>query len=70
MADTHKDLDYLRYFHASEHSLKDKDGLKNQAFAAYQNRVLALCALPACLQFAHISLVNRPQFLVTCSYVR
>ena len=29
MADTHKDLDYLRYYYASEESLKDKDSLKN-----------------------------------------
>ena len=29
MADTHKDLEYLRYFYASEESLKDKDILKN-----------------------------------------
>ena len=70
MADTHKDLDYLRFFHASESSLKDKDVLKNQAFSQYQNRVLTLCALPACLQTAHIFFLNRPQFLATCSYVR
>ena len=29
MADTHKDLDYLRFYYASEESLKDKDALKN-----------------------------------------
>ena len=29
MADTHKDLDYLRFYFASEESLKDKDILKS-----------------------------------------
>ena len=36
MADTHKDLEYLRFFYASEDSLKDKDILKNEAFNKYQ----------------------------------
>ena len=70
MADTHKDLDYLRYFHASEHSLKDKDSLKNQSFFQYQTRALALVSVPVCLQMAHISLLNRPNFGVQCSFVR
>ena len=35
MADTHKDLEWLRFYYASEESLKDKDLLKNQAFAQY-----------------------------------
>ena len=35
MADTHKDLDYLKFFYSSETSLKDKDILKNQAFTKY-----------------------------------
>ena len=36
MADTAKDLDYLRFYFASEESLKDKDRLKNQAYMKYQ----------------------------------
>ena len=32
MADTHKDLEFLRFFYSSEESMKDKDILKNQAF--------------------------------------
>ena len=35
MADTHKDLDYLRFYFSSEESMKDKDSLKNQAFSKY-----------------------------------
>ena len=35
MADTHKDLDYLKFFYSSEESLKDKDILKNQAYTKY-----------------------------------
>ena len=47
MADTHKDLDALRYYFASESSLKDKDRLKNAAYADYKTRVVALASLPA-----------------------
>ena len=47
MADTHKDLDYLRFFFASEESLKDKDILKNQAFSNYQKNAAMLFAIPA-----------------------
>ena len=32
MADTHKDLDFLRFYYSSEDSLKDKDILKSEAF--------------------------------------
>ena len=59
MADTHKDLDYLRFYHASEDSLKDKDLLKNQAFEKYKRNVAVLFAVPAGLQIAHISTINR-----------
>ena len=47
MADTHKDLDYLRFFYSSEESLKDKDILKNQAFSSYEKNVAMLFAVPA-----------------------
>ena len=49
MADTHKDLDYLRFYYASEESLKDKDLLKNQAFEKYKQNVALLFAVPAAL---------------------
>ena len=35
MSDTHKDLDYLRFYFASEESLKDKDLLKSESFNEY-----------------------------------
>ena len=59
MADTHKDLDFLRYFHASESSLKDKDRLKAEVFEDYQKRVSLLAFIPLGLQVAHISMLNR-----------
>ena len=70
MADTHKDLDFLRFYHASEESLKDKDMLKNQAFEKYQKNVSLLFAVPAALQVVQISTVNRPSHLALFKYVR
>ena len=35
MADTQKDLDYLRFYYTSTESMKDKDLLKNEAFDKY-----------------------------------
>ena len=49
MADTHKDLDYLRFYFASEESLKDKDSLKNQAWNKYARNTSILCAAPIML---------------------
>ena len=49
MADTHKDLEYLRFFFASDESLKDKDILKNEAFTKYQHNVAMLFLAPAAL---------------------
>lgn len=46
MSDLVKDIKYLRYYHTSEDSLKDKDILKNQTFTAYSNRVKALFFIP------------------------
>ena len=59
MADTHKDLDYLRFYFASEESLKDKDRLKNQAFNQYRNNTSILCAAPVMLQLAHLRFLNQ-----------
>ena len=50
MADSTKDLDYLRYYFSSEESLKDKDILKTQAFDRYERNVSNLFAIPAALQ--------------------
>ena len=55
MADTHKDLDYLRYYYASEESLLDKDLLKAKAFEKYNSNVNFLFAIPAILQIMQIS---------------
>ena len=70
MADTHKDLDYLRFYHASEESMKDKDLLKNEAFAKYKQNASALFIVPAALQLAQIGTVNRPSQLTLFKYLR
>ena len=62
MADTHKDLDALRYYFASESSLKDKDRLKNAAYESYRNKVVALAAVPAFSSLAQIYYMNRVGF--------
>ena len=58
MSDLVKDIKYLRYYHTSEDSLKDKDILKNQTFQAYANRVGYLFLLPLGFQFWQLSLIN------------
>ena len=49
MADTRKELPYLRFYHASNDSLKDKDILKHQAFEKYKSNVAWLFFIPASL---------------------
>ena len=70
MADTHKDLDYLRFFYASEDSLHDKDLLKNQAFRSYQRNVSLLMLAPALLQIGQITTMNHPGKVQTHRYIR
>ena len=50
MADSTKDLDYLRFYHTSEDALKDKDILKSDAFEKYQKNVSTIFAVPAVFQ--------------------
>jgi hypothetical protein len=47
MADTHKDLEFLRFFYSSEASMKDKDILKNQAYEKYHKNTSMIFMLPA-----------------------
>ena len=70
MADTHKDLDYLRFFHTSEDSLKDKDILKTEAHAKYGRNVSTIFALPAALQCGQIHLMNKPGKQAMYNYIR
>ena len=70
MADTHKDLDYLRYYFSSEDSMKDKDILKTEAFTEYEGRAAVLFSIPAFFQLAQISTVNRPQFVNAYKFFR
>ena len=70
MADTHKDLDYLRFFYSSEESLKDKDILKNQAYSKYSSNVSILFGIPAMLQLTEICKINVPSELGLYKFVR
>ena len=70
MAETHKDLDYLRFYYSSEESMKDKDILKSEAFTEYQRRVAALFSVPAFFQLAQISTVNRTSHAHLYKYFR
>ena len=70
MADTHKDLDYLRFFYSSEESLKDKDILKNEAFAKYSKNASLLFVMPAALQLLEISKVNVRAELGVYRYIK
>ena len=70
MADTHKDLNYLRFYYASQDSLKDKDILKNQAFDQYKNNVAGLFFFPAAFQLMQISRYNRPEMATQYYFLR
>jgi hypothetical protein len=70
MADTHKDLEFLRFYHTSEDALKDKDALKNAAYDKYRQNIAFLFAIPAALQVAQISTVNRVSHAEMFRYVR
>ena len=70
MADTHKDLDFLRFYHTSEDALKDKDTLKNSSFEKYRMNSLVLFMIPAALQVAQISTINQPSQANLFRYVR
>ena len=70
MADTHKDLDYLRFFYSSEESLKDKDILKNQAYQKYSSNVSLLFFIPGALQLAEINKINVASEVSMFKYIR
>ena len=70
MADSIKDLQYLRFYYSSEESLKDKDILKNQAFEKYTWNTSMLFMIPAALQVAQISQLNRPSRVPIYKYLR
>ena len=64
------DIDYLRFYHQSEDSLKDKDLSKNLAFDTYRKNTAVLFAIPAAFQFAQIYLTNRKSQVALFKYVR
>mmetsp|Transcript_16340 Transcript_16340/g.25261 ORF Transcript_16340/g.25261 Transcript_16340/m.25261 type:complete len:121 (+) Transcript_16340:20-382(+) len=70
MADTQKELPYLRFYYTSNDSLKDKDQLKHQAFQKYKSNVAWLFAVPAFLQLAQITKINAPGELGIYRYLR
>lgn len=46
MSDLVKDIPFLRYYHTSEDSLKDKDILKNKSYHTFSKKVFYLFLVP------------------------
>ena len=70
MGDLVKDVKYLRYYHTSEDSTKDKDILKNQSFDKYANKVGTLFLLPFGFQLWQLGLINNFEKLALYRKVR
>ena len=58
MSDLLKEVNYLRYYFASDDAMKDKDFCKNEAFQEYSNKTQALFVIPMAFQMWQISLAN------------
>ena len=53
-------LDYLRFHHVSDESLKDKDHLKNEAFMIYERKVYNMAIVPLGFQLMQMYYSNNP----------
>lgn len=60
MSDLVSYLDYLRFHHVSEESLKDKDRLKNEAYQKYSVLIYQMSTLPIGFQIAELYYANNP----------
>ena len=58
MSDLLKEVNYLRYYFASDDAMKDKDFNKNEAFQEYSSKTQALFVIPMAFQMWQISLAN------------
>jgi hypothetical protein len=58
MSDLLNEVNYLRFYHTAQASVRDKDTLKNEYFKTYTDRVSALMMFPTVLQFWQISLTG------------
>ena len=63
-------MNYLRYFHTSEASLKDKDILKNEAFMTNEARIRRVMFVPFLAQIWQLTLINQPEMLSLYRRVR
>ena len=70
MSDIVQYANYLRFYHTSDDSLKDKDLLKNQVYNTYQTKVGALFLIPLGFQFWQLYLVNNFDKLALYKKVR
>ena len=70
MADSIKQVNYLRYFHTSEASLKDKDILKNDAYLTNEARIKRVMLVPFAAQIWQLSLINQPEMMSLYRRVR
>ena len=58
MSDLLKEINYLRFYYASDDAMKDKDFCKNEAFEQYNRKTQALFVVPMVFQMWQISLAN------------
>ena len=70
MADSIKQVNYLRYFHTSEASLKDKDILKNEAYLTNETRIKRVMLVPFAAQIWQLTLINQPEMMSLYRRVR
>ena len=70
MADSIREVNWLRYYYTSDDAVKDKDLLKDQAHVKLTHKVNALFLVPTAFQFWHLSLMNHPAQRALCQKVR
>jgi hypothetical protein len=58
MADSIREVNWLRFYYTSEDAVKDKDLLKNEAHIKLTHKVNALMAVPLFFQVWHLGLIN------------
>ena len=70
MTDLMQDVNYLRFFHTTPASVRDKDILKNDAHQQYSHTVSALMTPVALFQMWQMSLSGHAQSLALYRRVR
>ena len=58
MADSIREVNFLRKYYTTDAAMKDKDFLKNESFKKYESHVGVLFSVPAAFQVWQLGLVN------------